>query len=255
MKKLYLFILAILMAFPVFSQLEKGYVHLKNGNVIKGKYQYSEGKIHIVSAGSLWIFDVNDVDTIMGTRVKNMQLLQEPVSESSVFYRIEAGLLIGNSQNSQSAPFSFTGSVNYRVEPRFSLGIGVGTEFYKESYLPVFANFEYKLKENFSAPYLFLRLGYEVALEDGGAVYYDVYPAWSSSIWRGYYYGQELNAKGGVFVNPGIGLTHMFSTTFGMSVAVGYQFHRLQYDAQEERDYGLDIDYNRLTVKIGILFN
>ena len=257
MKRLCLLMFAILIAFPVFSQLEKGYIHLKNGTVVKGKYQYSDGKIHIVSAGNLWTFNANEVDTITGTRIKSMQLMQDPTSVSSAFYRVEMGLLIGNSQNSQSAPFSFTGSANYRIDPRFSIGLGFGAEFFKESYLPVFANFEYKLKDNFSAPYLFMKLGYEVALEDGGAVYYDVYPAWSS-IWPGYYYSQDnLNAKGGFLFNPGIGYTHMFSTTFGMSVAVGYQFHRLQYETEDENelDYGLNIDYNRLAVKIGILFN
>lgn len=256
MKRLCLFIFAILIAYPVFSQLEKGTIRLKNGTILKGKYQYTDGKIHIVSAGNLWTFNANEVDTITGVRMKNMKLMQDFSSETPVFYRVEMGLLIGNSQNSQSAPFSFTGSANYRFDSRFSLGIGFGAEFFKESYLPVFANLEYKLNENFSTPYLFLKLGYEVALEDGGAVYYDIYPTWSSSIWPGYYYGQDnLNAKGGIMFNPGIGYTHMFSPSFGMSVAAGYQFHRLHYKAEEETDYGLDIDYNRLTVKIGILFN
>jgi hypothetical protein len=255
MKKLCLFLFAILFAFPVFSQLEKGYIRLKNGTVLKGKYQYSDGKIHIVSAGNLWTFDAAGVDTITGNRLDNMHRLEVSDVGSPWFYRMEAGLLIGNSQNNQSAPLVVSASANYRFTPRFSAGAGLGAEFYKESYLPVFLNLEYRFRENFASPFIFLRGGYEVPLEDGGAMYYDIYPMWSS-IWPGPGYTQgKLNAKGGVMVNPGVGYTYMFSWNFGMSFSVGYQFHRLHYKAEEEKGYGLDIDYNRLSVKIGILFN
>jgi hypothetical protein len=53
-------------------------------------------------------------------------------------------------------------------------------------------------------------------------------------------------------VNPGVGFKHMFSTGFGMSMAFGYQFHRLSYSGKN--DYQLDIDYNRLSIKLGFIF-
>jgi len=53
-------------------------------------------------------------------------------------------------------------------------------------------------------------------------------------------------------INPGAGYQRMFSSGFGMSFAFGYQFHRLHYSG--ENDYGLDIDYNRLTIKLGFIF-
>ncbi len=255
MKRLWLLLIAILIVIPVFSQLEKGYIHLKNGTVLKGKYQYSNDKIHIVSAGNIWTFEKSEVDTITGIRGTKIKQTQDSVAHYDIFYRIEAGLLLGNSQNNQSAPFSFSGSVNYHLTPEFSLGMGLGVEFLKESYLPAFINLEYKFKDNLSSPYAFLKVGYEVALEDGPpAVYYDVYPNWSS-IWPGPYPEQNnLDPDGGMLVNPGIGYTYMFSYNFGISIAAGYQFHRLQYK-NVENDYRLDIDYNRLTLKIGILLN
>jgi hypothetical protein len=45
----------------------------------------------------------------------------------------------------------------------------------------------------------------------------------------------------------------MFSSGFGMSFALGYQYHRLNYKTDEDNQ--LDIDYNRLTIKLGIIFN
>jgi len=91
-----------------------------------------------------------------------------------------------------------------------------------------------------------------VPLEESHEIYYDVRP--TSSFWPGPTPDYEtLDPKGGVLFSPGIGYMHYYSSGFGMSVAFGYRFHRLHYEG--ENNYGLDIDYNRLSIKIGILFN
>ena len=256
MKKLCLAFLALILALPGLAQSEKGFVYLKNGSILKGRYIYSEDhqKISIQSAGNLWIFDASEIDSISAHKGRTMQDFNSNQITSSFFYRIEAGVLKGNSDNSQKAPFSLTGSVNYQVAPRFSVGAGLGVEFLKESYLPVFANFEYRLRESSSSPYLFLKAGYQVPLENSNEIYYDVYPLWMSSLpWP--YYGEDgFDCKGGFLINPGVGYQQMFSRNFGMNFAVGYQFHRLNYSA-DDGDYELDIDYNRLTIKFGIIFN
>ena len=92
-----------------------------------------------------------------------------------------------------------------------------------------------------------------MALEESRTVYNDVYPIWSSFRPWPDYSQEKMDAKGGFLVNTGIGYQRMFSSGFGMSFAFGYQFHRLHYSG--ENDYGLDIDYNRLTIKLGIIFN
>jgi hypothetical protein len=254
MRKICLFFIAFFLAFQVFSQSEKGFVYLKNGTIIKGKYQMHSEKIFIQSAGNLWVFEPSEIDTVTSFRQRNISLLDDFTTSSPFFFRVETGLLIGNSQNSQSAPFSFHSSMNYRVNNNFSAGLGFGAEFFKETYMPVFVNLEYKLKNSSSSPYFFLKGGYEVAIEDGGAVYYDyVIPPWSSVYYPWYSGMNNLKAKGGIMVNPGFGFSRMVAPGFGVSLAFGYQFHRLHYSAS--KDYGLDIDYNRLTIKIGILFN
>lgn len=255
MKKLCLFLIAMLLIFSAFAQPEKGVIYLKNGSVLKGRYLYFENaeKIKIESAGNTWVFPVEEIDTVVNRRAARNLEMQESFSTRKIFAHAELGVLAGNSENSQSAPLSVTGSLNYLVQPKFSVGAGLGVEFLKESYLPVFLNLEYKFREAASTPYLFLKGGYQVPLEDSRELYYDVWPAWSS-IWPGSAHEPEtLDPKGGVLFNPGIGYQHYYSPGFGMSVAFGYQFHRLHYEG--ENDYGLDIDYNRLTIKIGILFN
>ena len=253
MKKLCLLVLIALIAFPVLSQTKKGYVYLKNGSVLKGKYKYSDNleKLQVESTEGVWIFDASEVDSIR-TNLFQDKNLGKLNSKSPIFIRTEIGVLIANSENSQSAPFSFTSSVNYSIDPNFSIGAGIGVEFLKETYLPVFVNLEYKFRNSYSTPYLFLKVGYQVPLEESREVYYDVYPMWMSyRPWPDY--SQEvMDTKGGFLINPGIGYQRMFSSGFGMSFAFGYQFHRLHYSG--ENDYGLDIDYNRLTIKLGIIF-
>ena len=248
-----LLVLVALIAFPVLAQTKKGYIYLKNGSILKGKYKYSENldKLQVQSSEGVWIFDASEIDSIRTNLYRNKNF-EVNTSKSPIFIRTEIGVLIGNSENSQSAPFSLTSSVNYSIDKHFSVGAGVGVEFLKESYLPVFANFEYKFRDSYSTPYLFLKAGYQIPLEESREIYNDVYPVWSS--FRPFPNNQQepMDTKGGFMINPGAGYQRMFSSGFGMSFAFGYQFHRLHYSG--ENDYGLDIDYNRLTIKLGFIF-
>jgi len=259
MRKLCLLVFASLIAFPVLSQSEKGYVYLKNGSRIKGKYWYSNdmSKINIRSSGNNWVFDSTEIDSITSNRWNKNQSTEPDNPFYNFFFRSEVGFLLGNDKNNQTAPLSFTTSINYSFYPKMSVGVGVGVELLDESYLPVYANFEYKFRESYSTPYVFFKAGYQVPLEDNRMMYpnYYPYPTWSSfAPWPDYDYSeQELEIKGGVLVNPGLGYQRMFSNNFGMSVAFGYQYHRLNFKSEEE--YSVDIDYNRLTFKIGIIFN
>lgn len=256
MNKLILLLCILVASLSGFAQSGKGHVHLKNGSIIKGKYSYFDSgkQLQVKSAGNVWIFDAGNVDHIASKREKKLLLEDEVSWNSKFFFRTELGVLAGNSDNSQTAPFSITGSANYIVNPNFSAGLGFGVEFLKESYMPVFANFEYRFRKHLTTPYLFLKAGYQVPIEDSNEIYYDVYPVWSSfRPWPGEIGQNGFDTKGGFLINPGVGFQQMFSNGFGMNFAVGYQFHRLNYDG--ENDYSLDIDYNRVTVKIGIIFN
>jgi hypothetical protein len=258
MKKLCLLLITALFAIPVFSQPQKGYVYLKNGTILKGKYQYTEdlSKLQIESAGNLWIFQADEIDRVTSNKVELNKEFEEAGLNSPFLLRTEIGVLAGNSGNSQSAPFSFSSALNYSILPKLSAGAGIGLEFLKETYLPAFVNIEYKLRNSWSTPYVFLKTGYEIPLEDSREVYYPVQPYYYDSFIMPPYpnnYNQELDPKGGFLINPGIGYHRMFSSGFGMSFAFGYQFHRLSYSG--ENDYRLDIDYNRLTIKLGVIFN
>ncbi len=256
MKKICLWVLTVLFTLPALSQTKKGFVYLKNGSVLKGKYAFTgnDQKVVVLSAGNTWVFSASEVDSISSRRLHDQPFNETNAIDSKFFYRVELGVLVGNRENSQSAPFSLTGSVNYQLKPKLSLGLGSGVEFLKESFLPVFVNAEYRFREWSSTPYLFLKVGAQLPVEESNAVYYDVIEPWYDYFWwPGPTNEQKLTSKGGFLINPGIGFQRMFSPGFGLNFAVGYQFHRLNYSG--ENDYELDIDYNRLTIKLGIIFN
>ncbi len=126
MKKLCFLFLTFMMVFPVFAQPQKGYVYLKNGTILKGKYQYSKdlSKLQIESAGNLWIFQADEVERVSSKKAQRDETFGEPASDSPFFLRSELGVLAGNSENSQSAPFSFSSTLNYSIMPKLSVGIG-----------------------------------------------------------------------------------------------------------------------------------
>ncbi len=262
---------------------ERGYVYLKNGSVLKGKYLFSSSleKVRVISGNNSWIFDAGEVEKITTNRPPrtfnedgefNPAAPVHPVAPSNEvipvtplstlaqpkwFNLTELGVLAGNNDNSQPAPLVFGTSFNRRLTKNLSAGAGVGAEFLKETYLPVTANVIYKLRDSWFTPFAMLQAGYQVPIEDSRTVYYKVVPDYiSSSIyWPGPYPNtqSEMKAKGGFLVNPSFGLMKQSRQGTGWSLSFGYRFHRLKYTASD--DYRLDVDFNRLSVKLGIIIN
>lgn len=256
MKKISLLLLTMCATFSLSAQLERGFIYLKNGTVVKGKYQFSEDltKIKVLSEGSIHLYDSTDVDSINSPAAERFYSMKNNSFPGSFFFRTEFGFLFGSTSNSQPVPASFTASVNYQLLRDISAGIGAGVEFLGESYMPATVNLEYRLRPYGSTPYFFLYAGYMIPLEDSGTPYYRNYVAPNDFvIWPYPHYYDNLKPHGGLLLNPGMGYTAMFSPHFGMSVSFAYRFHRLNYSG--ENDYELDADYNRLNVKLGIIFN
>jgi len=251
MKKILIMLLAGLFLLPTFAQKsKKDLVYLKSGGVIKGQLITNDAEIvKINSAGNEWVFKKADVDSIS----KYSKIQHEPGSTSNYFFDTSMGVLVGNSGNSQSAPFSFMSSVNFRIDGNWSAGAGLGAEFLDESYMPAFAQIQYKFRDTKFTPFFNLQFGYQVPLEDGNRsqlTYYD----YSSS----YYYpnqqaNSKLNAEGGYLINPSIGFQRFTSDNFGWFFSFGYRHHQLNYSG--DNGYKLETNYSRLSLKIGFIFN
>jgi len=252
MKKILILFFAGLFLVPGFAQNgKKDMVYLKTGGIIKGQLIINDGeKVKINSAGNDWVFKTEEVDSV----IKHVKAMREPKQLQNYFFDTSLGVLVGNSGNNQSAPFSFTSSLNYRVFDKLYVGAGLGAEFFDESYMPVFGQIQYKFREARFTPFFNLQAGYEVALEDGNRQHYsDIYYS-SSSIYYPYpNTSEKLNAEGGFMINPTIGFQRFTSDNFGWFFSFGYRHHQLNYSG--DKGYKLETNFSRLSLKIGFIFN
>lgn len=247
MKKIFALTIAFLLLIPAFAQKAKNdVVYLKSGAVIKGQLMtYDAETVKINSAGNLWVYKVADVDSV--SRYKKPA--REKIPGNNYFFDVSAGVLKGNPDNSQSAPFSFTTSMNFKVADRLYVGGGIGAEFMEETYMPAFAQFQYRLRDSRFTPLINLQAGYEVPIEESRQsqpyVYHNLYYPYPQN-------NEKLNANGGLLMNPSFGFHQTVSESFGWFFSFGYRYHRLNYTGKDS--YKLDRNYSRLSLKIGFTF-
>lgn len=264
MTKLFTIIFSFLLAIPVLAQNnsyintfseEKGFIYLKDGTVLKGKYLYSStlDKVRVVSGKETRVIDTSEIEKIsklppdkISSRAADVDDFRTP---SRFLSLTQVGVLAGNSKNERSAPLSVETSLNYLLHKNFSAGLGVGIDFLNEAYLPVSANVMCKFLQSNVTPYAVLQGGYMFNL-DNPEMYIDHYSY--SSIWYPGY-SSKVEAKGGWFVNPSVGLMIRHRLGYGFSFALGYRYHKLKYAG--DNDYNLFADYNRLSIKVGVIFN
>jgi hypothetical protein len=270
MNKIYLFLMALFLAISVSGQYpgngqenyyRRGYIYMKNGSVLKGRYLYSTtlDKLRVISGKNSWVFDAGEVDRITKSKPQmspdldsTFHFLDFPVSKW--FNISEIGLMIGDPNDSQSAPAVFSSTLYRQAWKNFYAGAGIGVEFYKESYLPASLNLMYKLRNTRFTPIAVVKGGYAIPVGESRSLYYQVVPDYvysSDLMWPGSWPQSQskLDAKGGFFVEPSLGFIRQSASGLGFTMSFGYRFNRLNYSG--ENDYRLFIDYNRFLIKMG----
>ncbi len=174
---------------------------------------------------------------------------QNEYSHQGYYNSTNFGLLVGSSNNENKAPFSFMMINGYGITNQFAVGLGIGSEFMSESYLPVVLDARYYFRKQKFSPYVFIQGGYSIALDDETENYH-LYSY--RSFWSGY---DLLKPNGGFIFNPGVGIKTMISNNFGLSFSIGFRHQRLSYDnLNADNDKALEINMNRLVIKAGIFF-
>ena len=236
-------------------------IYLKNGSIIHGqiiepsgstnqasdpqRFKNPEGLIKIrTKDNNLWVFKASEIDSISHSPSKGL------VSNGHTgYYNLtEAGILAGNHVNKYKAPFSLMNINGWQFKNRFSIGAGAGVEMMSETYLPVVADFRYRIKQQGANPFFAIQGGYSFALDKPDAQYVYSY----TGIWGGSGSTLAMKAKGGFLVNPMVGISTAINENLALNFSLGYRMMRQRY--KREDNYLIDADYNRLTVKIGLLF-
>jgi hypothetical protein len=251
MNKILFLLLAQMLIFPAFGQKsKKDVVYLKTGAIIKGQILTNDlSTVKINSDGNLWVFSPSEIDSVSMQAKQNFKSTHEP----KFTFDTSIGVLVGNSGNEQDAPFSFMFTANYLVFDKFYSGLGLGVEFFDESYMPAYAQFQYKFRNARFTPFVNLQTGYMVPLEDGPSQNYSNYYPYYSSYYPYPYSNSNLDTKGGFMINPAFGFQRFSSENFGWFFSFGYRYHKLSYTG--ENDYKLEENFSRLSLKIGFIFN
>jgi hypothetical protein len=180
---------------------------------------------------------------------------QRPSEKGKWISYTEFGALVGNPDNENDAPFIFHSSLNYAFHKNLSAGLGLGVEFIEETHLPVTANLLYQLGDKkIITPFIRLQAGYQFALEEKMTVRRQNYltAEYNYYLPGTYYNPEKLNAKGGFLLNPSVGFICYTKPGLGISLAAGYRYQKLTYKGKN--DYELQVEYNRLSLTLGIIF-
>ena len=248
MKKSALVFLALLFLVNVtFARKGKrDVIYLKNGSIINGQIISSlpSGQVKIKTKdNSLWVFEASQIDSISQSPNFSKQRL------AGYFNLTEAGILAGNSNNKYKSPFTLMNINGWQFKNGFSVGAGAGVEMMAETYIPVVADIRYYLKKEGFTPFFALQSGYSFALGKPDKQYvYNYGYIWSGSTGN----ALEMKAKGGFLLNPSIGICTPLGQDLALTFGIGYRMMRQRYTRTD--NYLIDIDYNRLSVKIGLMF-
>lgn len=175
---------------------------------------------------------------------------QDVQIQKGLYNLTSIGVLSGSSQNQQKAPFSFQSLMLYQFDTHLAAGAGLGIDFLEETYIPIVADCRYYLRGTRFSPFVYAQAGYAIATQKDAdqnviSTHYSIWP------WP-YPEPDEVKPQGGVLLNSGFGVRHMFHNEFGVEISFAYRFQRLGY--KFESNTRIEQDYNRLNIRIGILF-
>ncbi len=218
-------------------------VHLHNGSIIRGELQTStDGSIRVKTMdGSLWVFKADEVKEV--TQEDYYALKRTLVISKKGFYNASsAGLMVGRSENFTELTASITTVCGYKINPHYSIGIGVGIESFEPGLAPIFLEGRYNLLESKFTPFVGLQGGYSIPIDNYRAE------------------GGEWQERGGVMGNAEIGVINYIGHNAAITFSVGYRYQqsvsRQDYWWFQDDDFGVIRDeFHRFAFRAGLLFN
>jgi hypothetical protein len=248
-----LLFLILLLCLPSFAQKKnQDVVYLKNGSILRGTIVLIDpGKLIKLKTPdrNIWVFEQDKIDSIV--RPTKIHLPQK----TGYYNLTEFGVLAGNSNNSEKAPFTLMNVNNWQFANGLAAGIGVGVHFFNETYLPVVADVRYFLRKQGPLPFVSLQAGYSIPV--GGQYTQSYYYAYTDVAKPAIYpytspTEQDASARGGFLVNPSIGFQTQLNESLALTFSAGYCYLRHRFGKEET--YRMDVDYNRLSLKVGLQF-
>ena len=249
-KLVFLLVLVCSLSVSSFAQKHIDVIKLKNGNVLKGKIvRQVPGKFVELKTTdkNFWKFDMEDIAEIRFESKRKPKFVSDTIPEINKggYFDVRMGVLAGNNNNQNDAPFSLLGSANFFFTKRISVGVGAGYEAFEEAQLPVFGELKCHGKIKGLHTYVFCQSGYSFSLDDreNGNYYY--------------YVGDKSDTEGGWLINPGVGFVFGNRLSPRFSLNIGYRFQEIKhkwYNQNRDDTEYLKEEFNRLSIHLGIIF-
>jgi hypothetical protein len=217
-------------------------VNLKDGSQIQG--------IVVLDSADVIKFKVvsPQVITINRNQISTIEAYTKPVqsfqSNGGYYMNASSGILAGENSYGGAYSFSVQLSNGYWFKDGLMVGLGTGIEHLGVPLMPLFADFAIHPLEQRVSPSIYLRAGYGFAL---GA----------SEEYYSSYYSNASDAKGGLLLNAGIGVTMFTHENVAVNIGLGYRYQRVteyfeNYWWSTIRE--VTTDFNRIEIKLGLLF-
>lgn len=240
-----LFIIAF--SIQVFSQKEKKkasrwynetIVELHNGSILKGKLIHQDAtsvKIEIVG-GSIFVFPAEEVKEITATGEKIYTQVKDYRYNREGDY-----LLMSATVNATDFDAGIGTHAVYGRQFNNYLAVGVGGGFTQMSVnggirtIPIYAEVRGNLFENPVTPIYSYALGYGFGLANTNA---DI-----------------IDAKGGFYMHPALGLRFDMQNGTAVIIDFGYQLHNMEITSQRFNGINIDnIQFRRFSIRVGLMF-
>ena len=214
------------------SQVED-VVYLKNGSILRGEIiKRIEGEaIKIKTAGNVYVIRLEKIKKVKTEKVANLSY----VKKEGYINHTGIDLLTGGGK-----PAVRVRMVNgYQFSPNFSAGLGAGFVLYDDplNLIPLFVDLKYKFLQANTTPFVSFKGGYSFSVlpeEDGNIE----------------------SHRGGVMINPSLGIQFELTTNVGLYLTSGYDIEHASFKQSgwNGRSIQTDIIYRRVQFGIGVMF-
>jgi len=220
-------------------------IHLTNGKKLEGKIQsYTPGEsltFKTLGGVEVTVLDYQlrkiGVKKLGKVKIKNLYDLPD-----KGFYHSYTLAILSNSgtgANGRLMGTEVSASAGYHFDRRTGVGLGLGWDNYHpaagEHVMPIFAEVRRFIYDRASTPFILMRAGYGVALQNPDA--------------------SIREASGGWMINPMAGWRLSGRKGMNLSLGLGVKFQKAQfiYETSASRSE-IDLFYKRMQVQVGFMF-
>ena len=218
-----------------FTQLFLKYHHL-----VINHYKNTMKKLLIVicltNLVSAYTQELNDSSQSINLTITSIH----KVDIKGFYSSLDIGYLFGPGEID---PAGISVSLAFQLDNDYSLAASTGIEFFHDPVMPVLGEIRYTFEDMRIAPIAYFQAGYAFPLKQPNNLYY---------------WDDPTEAKGGLLINPGIGVLLPMNKSTLFHIGIGFRYQELNFhkhnDWLNEVVYRTDI-YKRINFRVGLCFN